>query len=199
MSAGGIRDAEATRRHVLSAAREVLTEKGAALTIQEGADRAGVSKSGLLHHFATKNLLLTAVVEFYLDEIFDAVTQLRKDRSPGSFTRAYVRALCGEDPVVRNLFVTFDDIADPLSAVAGVDELYRSDTERWNRCFLDDGLHPDQLLLVRYAAEGIAMAASSDELMESGALERAHLILSRLANSPMEPKDLWADGGRSGA
>ena len=196
--AGSTRDAEATRRLVLSAAREALAESGTAVTVQEVADRAGVSKSGLLHHFATKNLLLTAVVEFYLDEIFDAVTQLRKDRSPGSFTRAYVRALCGEDPVVRNLFVTFDDIADQLSSVLGVDELYRSDTERWNRGFLDDGLHPDQLLLVRYATEGIAMAASSDELMESGALERAHLILSRLANSPMEPKDLWSDRESSG-
>lgn len=199
MTAGSTRDAEATRRLVLSAAREALAESGTAVTVQEVADRAGVSKSGLLHHFATKNLLLIAVVEFYLDEIFDAVTQLRKDRSPGSFTRAYVRALCGEDPAVRNLFVTFDDIADQLSSVAGVDELYSSDTERWNTRFLDDGLHPDQLLLVRYAAEGIAMAASSDELMESGALERAHLILSRLANSPMEPKDLWSDRESSGA
>lgn len=198
MSAGSTRDAEATRRHILVAAREALAEKGTAVTIQEVADRAGVSKSGLLHHFATKNILLTAVVEFYLDEIFDAVTQRREDRSPGSFTRAYVRALCGEDPGVRNLFVTFDDIADQLSSAPWVDELYRSDTERWNRHFLDDGLHFDQLLLVRYAAEGIAMAASSEELMESGALERARLILSRLANSPMEPTDLWSDGDASG-
>lgn len=198
MSAGSTRDPEATRGEILAAAREALAEIGTAVTIQEVADRAGVSKSGLLHHFANKNILLTSVVEFYLNEMFDAVTQLREDGSTGSFTRAYVRAMCGEDPAVRNLFTTFGDMADQLSSVPGVDELYRTDTERWNRHFLDDGLHPDQLLLVRYTAEGIAMAASSDELMQSGALERAHHILSQLVNSPTAFTDLWPDSDYRG-
>ncbi|NEE31590.1 helix-turn-helix transcriptional regulator, partial [Streptomyces sp. SID7982] len=47
------RNAERTRRAVLDAAVQVILDKGAAVTLAQVAAAAGVSKSGLIHHFGS--------------------------------------------------------------------------------------------------------------------------------------------------
>ena len=46
----------------------------------------------------------------------------------------------------------------------GVEELFDADSARWRELFAADGLHPDRILVVQYAAEGLAMATGYDEL-----------------------------------
>ncbi|HEV8064003.1 MAG TPA: helix-turn-helix domain-containing protein, partial [Acidimicrobiales bacterium] len=53
-----------TREALLTAARELFAEKGYTATGREQvADRAGVTRGALYHHFANKQALFTAVVE----------------------------------------------------------------------------------------------------------------------------------------
>lgn len=63
------------------------------LTLQAVADSAGVTKSGLMHHFKTKSQLLAAVRQRAFDLFSDALEDnMRNDPGgPGTFTRAYIR------------------------------------------------------------------------------------------------------------
>jgi len=56
----------AVRRRILESALEVFAEYGyRASTMKNVADRAGISQRGLVHHFASKETLLTAVLADY--------------------------------------------------------------------------------------------------------------------------------------
>jgi AcrR family transcriptional regulator len=56
-----------SRQAILDAAIDLLAETGAGhLTLDAVAQRAGVSKGGLLYNFHTKNALLAAMIEHYM-------------------------------------------------------------------------------------------------------------------------------------
>ncbi len=56
--------AETTRRRIVQAARELVTERGyAGVSTGEVQRRAGVSRGGLYHHFASRQELMAAVIE----------------------------------------------------------------------------------------------------------------------------------------
>lgn len=56
------------RHSILEAAFEVVAEQGAnRLTIDAVAAQSGFSKGGVLYHFATKNALLTGMLDFLVD------------------------------------------------------------------------------------------------------------------------------------
>ncbi|MCD9006433.1 TetR/AcrR family transcriptional regulator [Luteimonas sp. XNQY3] len=83
------------RARILDAALAVSDRVGAAhLTLEAVAAEAGVSKGGLLYHFASKDLLLKGVVEYHMD-------QHRRDlemaetmfpANPGGYLQALVHA-----------------------------------------------------------------------------------------------------------
>ena len=59
-----------TRAQILAAAAELAKEKGAAhISIEAIAQRAGLSKGGLLYHFPKKDALIQALVEQHLAEV----------------------------------------------------------------------------------------------------------------------------------
>mgnify|MGYP006175265481 CR=1 FL=1 len=90
------RNTERTRRAVLDAATQVILAKGAAVTLDQVASVAGVSKSGLIHHFGSRDQLVIAVVQD-VQERFRQTVLSHLDLSenyPGKMLRAYVRALC---------------------------------------------------------------------------------------------------------
>src|SRR5690606_22402349 len=101
-------NAERTRRAVLDAATAVILEKGSAVTLAQVASAAGVSKSGLIHHFGNRDQLVVAVVEDVYEQ-FRATVLEHLDLSenyPGKVLRAYVRALSAgsaEATAVRDL------------------------------------------------------------------------------------------------
>ena len=64
------RSSSATRAHILAAAAELAKEKGAAhISIEAIAQRAGLSKGGLLYHFPKKDALIHALVEQHMAEV----------------------------------------------------------------------------------------------------------------------------------
>jgi AcrR family transcriptional regulator len=76
---------QATRAALLDAALDSLVERGyAATTTVEVARRAGVSRGAQLHHFPTKELLLTAAVERLFERRMGEFRKALADAAPGS-------------------------------------------------------------------------------------------------------------------
>jgi len=69
----------ATQKALLDAAREVISVRGfAKMTMAEVATKAGVSRGALLHHYATKQDLLLAAVDYILTKVEMDVKQISK-------------------------------------------------------------------------------------------------------------------------
>lgn len=151
------------RSALLDAAEIVLCEQGTqALTLSAVADRAGVSKGGLLYHFPNKEALLQGLVERVIAE-FDAVVAEHDDGRPGSYSRAYVEAAFailtgGEGARTRRRWAA-------ITAAATDPELLRPLREamaRWHRP--DPARDPDPVtgMVVRLAAEGLWEVVAQD-------------------------------------
>ncbi|MBF4606332.1 TetR/AcrR family transcriptional regulator [Curtobacterium sp. VKM Ac-1393] len=159
MSTDGTRDRERTRQAVLESAERLLAERGTRVSVAEIAADAGVSKSGLLHHFPSKDALLLAVVEQGLTTFTDEVMRhvdLAENR-PGKVLRAYVRTLSGGSERAMEVFSPSSHWTG-LMAVPGVEVLVAADAQDWRTIFARDGLPEDRTLVVRNAAEGLAAA-----------------------------------------
>ena len=74
-----------------------------------------------------------------------------------------------------------------MDAVPGVAKLLEEDTAWWHAAFASDGLHPDRILVVRHAAEGLASAFAFDSAVTAEVLTHARTVLLALTdtNAPM--------------
>lgn len=86
---------EVVRRALLDQAARITLEQGLSkVTFQAVADAVGVTKGGIMHHFATKNAL---ILEVFTDAMakFEAEVDTAMAKDPisyGAFTRAYINA-----------------------------------------------------------------------------------------------------------
>lgn len=173
-----IRDRERTRRAILDAAGRMLSEHGSKASLTEIAKAAGVTQSGLRHHFPSRDSLLCAVVEDTIERMWSEIhahVDLSENR-PGKLLRGYIRALTGGSDF-------FAQVLDPtglLTAIGnlpGVEELFRRDAQRWRSALAVDGVPEARVLVIQHAAEGLAVARSSPYLTaEELALARAELL-----------------------
>lgn len=151
------------RDALLDAAETLLCEQGTqALTLSAVAERAGVSKGGLLYHFPNKEALIKGLVERLIEE-FDALTASCETGGPGSYTRAFVEA-------------TLDVVMDrdqsrllrrwaAVSAAATVPELLaqvRGAMRRWHDRDPGDDPDPVAAQVARLASEGLWEVAMHD-------------------------------------
>lgn len=184
------RNAERTRSAVLAAAAEAMAERGTGVSLDHIAKRAGVSKGGLLHHFANREALIVALVD-------DAQQQLRQhvlahldlsENTPGKLLRAYVRALTSGSETTAQFF-TAAPIWTGIHQIPEVAQIAAADAQWWAINLAADGLSPDRILVVRRAAEGMAAAvAYGDETPEAG--RRAGELLLHLAGGgALDPTD----------
>jgi len=84
----------AVKEAIISEACRFISEYGMpALTLQAVADRAGVTKSGLLHHFKSKDALLTELRTHAFGKFSETLeSHMQHDTGgEGIFTRAYIR------------------------------------------------------------------------------------------------------------
>jgi AcrR family transcriptional regulator len=167
------------RDRLLDSAEAVLTEHGSqGLTLAAVAAHAGVSKGGLLYHFAGKDALITALIERLVASFDELVESFRLER-PGWYTRAYIEAtfavLSAEDA----------DVAHRRWAAvcaAATDPLLREPFARAQRRWLSEGLaeepDPDLSQLARLAADGLWEAAELDPSLLGP--ERLRVLRERL-------------------
>ena len=75
----------ATRLRLLEATMDCLAELGwGATTVSVVAERAGVSRGAIQHHFPTREDLITAALEFMFDSRMDHARNETPDLPPGS-------------------------------------------------------------------------------------------------------------------
>ncbi|XRQ03924.1 TetR/AcrR family transcriptional regulator [Actinomadura welshii] len=160
---------------LLDAAESVLFEEGTqALTLTAVADRAGVSKGGLLYHFPTKDALVRAMVARVIEEFDDLIASYiasYPDGAPGAYTRAYVEAtfeiLTGEARAYRRWSAITAAAADPEQA-----EPLNEAMRRWHGRDPAGDPDPGLATVVRLAAEGLWEVVSHDPaLYDAGQLE----------------------------
>jgi AcrR family transcriptional regulator len=142
-----------TRAKLLDAAATVVRRDGVqAITLARVAEEAGVSKGGLLYHFGSKEVLVTALLEQTLADADAGLDELTAD-GPGAFARAYLEYVRRPD----------EHQADAATAVfaaaaAGDGELGPAADvfEAWQRRLMTaDGLDPALGLLARIVGDGL--------------------------------------------
>ena len=81
---GRVRGRKSSREKLLDAAAELVSEIGSGqLTLDAVAERAGLSKGGLLYNFPTKDALLQAMVQRLVDGVAAEREALRPEAEPG--------------------------------------------------------------------------------------------------------------------
>src|SRR5918995_4669163 len=78
------RGRKSSREKILDAAAELVSEIGSGrLTLEAVAERAGLSKGGLLYNFPTKEALLQGMVQRLVDQVSVEREVLRAQAEPG--------------------------------------------------------------------------------------------------------------------
>lgn len=151
------------RERLLDSAESVLAEHGSqGLTLAAVAAHAGVSKGGLLYHFANKDALITAMIERLIAGFDELIESFRLER-PGWYTRAYVEAtfavLTTQDAEAarRRWAAVCAAATDPV-----LKKPFAAAQRRWLHEGLDEEPDPDLAQLVRLSADGLWEAAELD-------------------------------------
>jgi AcrR family transcriptional regulator len=153
-----MRAPEKTRVTILEAAQRLIGEKGfQALTLDEVAVGASVSKGGLLHHYPSKNALILGLAQHMIASHEQEIETLRQQdpHAPGAFTRAFLRAHLAsmdECQICATLAAESRNIAQML-------ELFQEYSAACQSKIENDGLNPVTASIIRYAAEGLMSAA----------------------------------------
>lgn len=173
----GIRKKKEPRRvkeNLLNATAQVVIERGlAGITLELVAQKAGVSKGGLLHHFSCKQSLIEGLCDRLLADFEEAMNaSVADDPDPrGRFYRAYVKATVAPQKTPNNtkLFGAF------ALAMSHDDRL----SDKWRDWFKNQaekhGADLNSALggMIRYAADGIWMEQCIGVFVTSAAKRQA--------------------------
>jgi AcrR family transcriptional regulator len=154
---------ESARERILNAAEARLLAAGpAGLVLDAIAADAGVSKGGLLYHFASKEALVAGLCDRMLDR-FDRRLEALCEADPepvGAWTRAYLASTVTDEGKPA------DDSARLMAGVLatlGRDsshlESVRARFARWHERLERDGIDPITATLVRLAADGLWLSS----------------------------------------
>ncbi len=179
----------ARREQLLAAAERIVRRDGVGrLTLDAVAVEAGTSKGGLLYHFASREALITAMVERHVAAFNASLeAEMAEDAVPrGRWTRSYLRATAplggpSDGATATGLLAAMASnpaLADPLR------ERYAA----WREQMAADGLPEADAMIVGLAADGLWMADLLGFAAPTGAQRRRILArLLELAGSPAAP------------
>ncbi|MFI6094310.1 TetR/AcrR family transcriptional regulator [Lentzea sp. NPDC051213] len=153
---GEQRNAPRTRRELLDAAARALIEHGPGVSLDAVARVAGVSKGGLLHHFRTKQALLTGLIDEWFGR-YDVMVEslLEPEGTPGRWARAHIRATFAPD---ENDLWSHPSVVTALLGVPEVQQRIDAAAARWRQQTDSDGLHPQRADLISRALDGVTLA-----------------------------------------
>ncbi len=169
----------ARRDQLLAAAERIVRRDGVGkLTLDAVAVEAGTSKGGLLYHFASREALITAMLERHLNAFGASLdASMAEDAEPrGRWTRAYLHSTAPLDGPTDGATAT-GLLAAMASSPALADPL-RERYAAWREKMADDGLPEADAMVVALAADGLWMADLLGFSAPVGAQRRR--ILARL-------------------
>jgi len=167
---------------VLDAAIRSLITEGLGVSIQAIATAAGITKSGLMHHFNNRTELLVSVAEDAIEDFRNQVNDnidLAENR-PGKLLRAYIRTLFDN--------LEYQDSYDPaqlwsvLAPMPEITDLLIDDATRWRDDFIADGLNPDRVTVAMHAAKSFVHEAQLDPGISAESIARAKSVILALTN-----------------
>ncbi|SDK12458.1 TetR/AcrR family transcriptional regulator [Nonomuraea jiangxiensis] len=149
------------RDELLDAAEGLLCDQGsAALTLAAVADRAGVSKGGLLYHYGSKEALIKGMVERLIEDFDELVAA-----QPGeTYTERYVGATMA---AVRSGRLRRWAVVTSASGNLFLLAPLREAMTRWHREGLSEEPDPLASQIARLACEGLWDVASHDPGLNS--------------------------------
>ncbi len=176
-----------TQRHILEAADQIVQRDGVAhLTIEAVAREAGLSKGGVLYHFASKEALVNGMIALLLEDfdrdLAQALTQ--EDNSSGQWLRAYISASSNlpEEEYDPNIGLIAAIGTDPC-LLKPIRESYRT----WQERVEHDGLPPALATILRLAVDGLWFADFLGFASPQGKLrEEVIQTLLKMARNPQE-------------
>lgn len=160
------------REVILGAAAMIVQREGMAqLTLEAVAKVAGVSKGGLLYHFASKEALIAGMVDKFNEEYEQLVEQkAQADPDPeGAWTRAYV------ETAFEDMYGGTDRSSAMFAAAFANPQLLEGMREQfkvWQNNIAHDGIDPVRATIARLAADGLwfsevfGMAALDEEMRQ---------------------------------
>jgi AcrR family transcriptional regulator len=142
------------RESLLNAAFELAATKGIAdVTVNKVSESANVTKGAFFHHFDSKEMLVTELMQMLLmrlDKQFDRLMS-QEENSDGCFTRAYIRAAFSEGAAERKIWGALLSLMAAKDQVGSVWDDWLS--ERLKRHSKTDSRI--ELRAVRLAADGV--------------------------------------------
>ncbi len=149
-----------TKQELLQAAARVILRDGVpGLTLDAVATEAGLSKGGLIYHYATKDALIGAMLDQLVDVTDSQVAAYRaSDDTPGSWVRGYLKAcmLAERDESGTQSRLEMAILAACLNEPALLRRLHKHMRE-WAAASANDGIDPELAHVVRLAADGLWM------------------------------------------
>ena len=169
------------RERVLDAYEGILIAEGErAATLDAVAKAAGVSKGGLLYHFASKDELATAIIDRLLALTDDDLARMHQ--APEGPVAYYVRTSVMEDDALDRALIAVSRLAQGGSAAAS--DALRESRRRWAEQ-IRPHVHDDTALdLVMLLSDGLyfnnSLMGSSDEPRRFSDLVPTGAALARL-------------------
>ncbi|MGR7943463.1 MULTISPECIES: TetR/AcrR family transcriptional regulator [unclassified Paenibacillus] len=146
--------ANATRKMIFKAAIKLLTDGNIqSLTLEAAAKEAGVSKGGLLYHFANKEELLQELALHIFDDFSEMFYRFANDDSieKGKWCRAYIRA--SDYDLKNNGLLDISLMSAALTSSAFVTTMSQSCQQMFEK-MLDDGLDATTASIIRLTIDG---------------------------------------------
>jgi AcrR family transcriptional regulator len=111
-------DAQKNYDHLLTVARDVITEQGADASLRDVARRAGVGLGTLYRHFPTREALLEALLRASFDELTQRAAEREATSSPDEALVCWLREVVAVAHDHRGVIASMvAAIADPGSAL----------------------------------------------------------------------------------
>lgn len=172
------KDPERVKKSIIENAMYLAAERGVnGISIQAVATQSGITKGGVFHHFANKQILIEAMLEALIQQLDERISVvMEKDAIQyGRFTRAYIDVTLSSEFGVDTLW-------SALSMTVMTDKSF---SDKWD-CWLAQRLlqHADtdqsiELKILRYAADGLWFIESLVPKKQDNYMEVKKELLAR--------------------
>jgi AcrR family transcriptional regulator len=172
------KDPERIKKLIIENAMHLAAEHGVSgISIQTVATRSGVTKGGVFHHFANKQLLIEMMLETLIQQLDDQISRVMENDPVdyGRFTRAYIDVTLSCEFGVNTLW-------SALTMTVMTDKSFSEKWDEWLKQRLSkhaDTDHSIELKILRYAADGLWFIESLTPKTQENYVEIKKELLSR--------------------